>query len=237
MLSLVGEETADTSDVVGCVVSRVSASPLEAEEVLPAASVAVAVSVLDPEVSVLAVMDQLPDPSAVVDPTTPSTLELRMTVLEASDVPVRVGVVSLVILSVLLLPLSDAADRSGADGALGTVVSITMARPLEAAEVLPTPSVDVAVSVWLVAVSVLAVIDQLPDPSEVTDPMAPSTLESSETVTLASAVPVIVGVVSFVMLSVLLEPVSEALSRSRFAGTLGASRSTVWVEPDVYAAT
>ena len=42
-----------------------------------------------------------------------------MTVLPASAVPVKVGLVTLVMLSVLDTPLSEAATRSGAAGAAG----------------------------------------------------------------------------------------------------------------------
>lgn len=52
---------------------------------------------------------------------TPST---RMeTVLPASAVPVKVGVVALVILSVFDVPVSLASARSGVDGAAGAVLS------------------------------------------------------------------------------------------------------------------
>jgi hypothetical protein len=68
-----------------------------------------------------------------------------VTVLPASAVPVNVGVVLLVILSVLDDPLSLAAVRSGVEGAAGAVVSIVMVNALEATETFPAASVALAV--------------------------------------------------------------------------------------------
>ena len=87
----------------------------------------------------------MPLPSAVVVPTTPSTELVRVTVLFASAVPVNVGVMSLVMLSLSETPLSDAAARSGVEGALGAVLSMVIDRATEAVEVLPDASVAVAV--------------------------------------------------------------------------------------------
>jgi hypothetical protein len=66
--------------------------------------------------------DQFPFWSALPVPTdvVPSS---RVTKLFASAVPVKVGAVILVILSVLDVPLSDVAIRSGALGAAGGVLS------------------------------------------------------------------------------------------------------------------
>ena len=74
-----------------------------------------------------------------VDPANSSTL------LFASAVPVNIGVVSLVRLSLLELPLSVAALRSGADGAAGGAVSILMLSALDAEDVFPALSVAFAV--------------------------------------------------------------------------------------------
>ncbi len=79
----------------------------------------------------------------VVPSLTPSTK--TSTVLLASAVPVSVGVVSLVTLSVLELPVSLPASRSGVDGAL-TAVSMVMDRPEEATDWLPAASVALAVT-------------------------------------------------------------------------------------------
>src|SRR5919108_490970 len=90
-------------------------------------------------------MVQLPLPSAVAVPTLVAPAN-RSTVLPASAVPVNVGVVTLVRLSVLEVPLSLAAARSGADGAAGAAVSTVTLRAVEAAETLPAASVAVAVT-------------------------------------------------------------------------------------------
>ena len=71
------------------------------------------------------VMDQAPVGLALPEPikVAPSN---KVTVEFASAVPVNTGVVTLVILSVLDAPLSEAAVRSGALGATGTAVSNTI---------------------------------------------------------------------------------------------------------------
>ena len=128
----------------------------------------------------------------------------------APAVPVKVGVVSLVMLSVERGARVARRRQSGVPGAAGAVVSMVIDRPEEAEEVLPAASVAVAVIVWLPsAIAEPGVKLQLPEPSAVVVPIElPS--DSTVTVALASAVPVKVGVVSLVMLSVEDEPVSLA---------------------------
>jgi len=70
---------------------------------------------------------QLPAPLAVVVPKEPFTEEVTLTVEFASAVPMKVGVVSEVVLSVLELPVSDPALRSGVLGAEGVFASIASA--------------------------------------------------------------------------------------------------------------
>ena len=82
----------------------------------------------------------------------------------------RVGVVTLVMLSVLVLPESEAVLRSGALGADGAVVSIVNVRPVDAAPVLPAASVTLALSVCAPSVNALVVMLQLPEPSAVVVP-------------------------------------------------------------------
>ncbi len=89
---------------------------------------------------------QLPAPSAVVVPTGPLTLLLKVTVALASAVPVNVGVVSFVRLSELELPESVPGVISGVEGA-GVLVSIVIPNADEDADVLPAVSVAVAVIV------------------------------------------------------------------------------------------
>ena len=89
-------------------------------------------------------IDQFPEPSAVAVPSdvAPSS---NSTVLFASAVPVIVGVSSLVLSSVLELPLSLPASRSGVDGVAGADVSIVTVNADEAALAFPAASVAVAV--------------------------------------------------------------------------------------------
>ena len=66
-------------------------------------------------------------------------------VLSASAVPVKVGVVMLVMLSLLERPVSDDASRSGFDGVAGAAVSMVIVRPSDALETFPAASAAVAV--------------------------------------------------------------------------------------------
>ncbi len=94
-------------------------------------------------VRVEVVTDQVPA-DAVPDPTAlPS--EYTVTVAPASAVPVMVGVVTRVMLSVFEIPVSEAAIRSGVDGAAGPVVSMTT-QP-DAGEVVTWPTLSVAVMI------------------------------------------------------------------------------------------
>ena len=153
-----------------------------------------------------------------------------MTVAPASTLlPVSVGVVTLVLLSVLLLPESDALARSGALGAEGAVVSIVTVRPVDAAPVLPAASVTLALSVCAPSVSALVVMLQLPEPSAVVVPsrVVPSVSYSLTVAPASAPPPVTVGVVTLVMLSVLLLPESEPAVMSKPDGAVGAVVSRV----------
>ncbi len=83
-------------------------------------------------------------PSAVVVPSLTPSMNTS-TVLLASAVPVKVGVVSLVWLSVLEEPLSLPAVRSGVEGAAGAAVSMVIDSAPEATLTLPATSVATAV--------------------------------------------------------------------------------------------
>ena len=114
----------------------------------------------------------MPEPSAVVVPSNvvPS-VSYNLTVAPASTpLPVRVGVVALVMLSELLEPESDALARSEAPAADGAVVSIVTVRLADAALVLPAASVTLVVNVCAPLVRVLDVMLQLPKPSAVAVP-------------------------------------------------------------------
>ena len=82
-------------------------------------------------------------PVATPDPTATPSLKI-VTVEPACAVPVNVAAAMLVLLSVVL-PESDAAARSGVDGAAGAAVSITTDSAAEAALMLPAVSVAFAV--------------------------------------------------------------------------------------------
>ena len=102
-------------------VSIVTVSAPEAGLTLRARSVAFALIAWAPAANALVVTDQSPLASAWPTPTevAPSN---SVTVALASAVPVKVGLVTLVVLSVPDEPLSDAAARSGALGATGAGV-------------------------------------------------------------------------------------------------------------------
>ena len=91
-----------------------------------------------------AVNVQLPLPSTTAVPNTvvPS---LMVMVSPGDPVPAKVGVLSPVLLSVLLLPVSVPAVRSGAAGAAGAVVSMVTASAGLGELVLPAVSVTVVV--------------------------------------------------------------------------------------------
>ncbi|WP_247871835.1 hypothetical protein, partial [Azospirillum sp. TSO35-2] len=124
------------------VVSMVIASPVEAVELLPATSTAVALSVCPPSPKVALVIDHTPLPFAVPVPRTvvPS---YKVTTLLASAVPVTDGATTLVRRSLLFEPLSEPDAKAKPVGA-ATVVSMVTASPLDAVEVLPATSTAVA---------------------------------------------------------------------------------------------
>ena len=138
----------------GAPVSIVTLSALEAELLLPAVSVTLAVMLYVPSVSALTVKLQSPSPSTVAVPNDVLPPN-NSSVPPASPVPVNVGVVSLVTLSVSELPVSLEAARSGVDGASGAVVSIVTLKLLELPLLFPAASVAVAVNVCVPAVSVV----------------------------------------------------------------------------------
>src|SRR5437868_5824610 len=120
---------------------------------------------------------------------------------EFPTVPLKDGVVTLVMLSVVELPLSLAPAMSGVVGAgAGAEVSMVMLSPVEAGEALPAASVAVAVMLYVPAARALLVIVQLPEPSAVVVPIKVLPPRNSCTVLPASAVPMKVGVVTLVIL-------------------------------------
>ena len=128
MLSLAVPESDAASSVsavgaAGALVSSVTVSAPLAAETLPAMSVCFEVIDSGPAVSVLVVTDQLPSAAAVPVPTAVAPLKIVTVAPGSAPVPVKVGVARLVMLSVDEAPRSEAAVRSGVDGA-AAVVSI-----------------------------------------------------------------------------------------------------------------
>ena len=177
---------------------------------------------------------QSPEPSAVAVPRLVAPAKIS-TVLLASAVPSKLGVLSLVTSSVEDDPLSDEAKRSGVDGADGVPVSIVMLKPLLAALVLPAASVAFAVMLKVPSARDDApgvVKLQSPEPLAVVVPrlVAPAKIS---TVLFASAVPSKLGVLSLVSLSVEDEPLSEEANRSGVEGALGLLVSIVILKPEL----
>ena len=83
----------------------------------------------------------------------------KVTVAPLSAVPVKVAVVSLVIPSVVEMPVSLAAVSAGVEGATGAVVSMVMVTLPDTGPRLPATSVAVAFSVWVPAPRVLEVTE------------------------------------------------------------------------------
>jgi hypothetical protein len=117
----------------GAALSISTAKAIDADEVFPAASVALAVTLWLPALKADEVMLQLPAPSAAAVPkaVVPS-VSYSVTVLPASAVPVKVGVELEVMSSDEEVPLSEPEVMLGAEGALGAWLSTSTE------EVLPT---------------------------------------------------------------------------------------------------
>ncbi len=116
-------ELLDKAMAVGAAVSTVIDKLDEAVEVLPAVSVALAVMVWVPELNAEEVMLQVPPVATAVPNTVVPSVSYSVTVLPDSAVPVKTGVVLLVMLSVLDAPVSEALFMSGVLGAEGADVS------------------------------------------------------------------------------------------------------------------
>ena len=144
-------------------------------------------------------------------------------------VPAKVGVLSPVLLSVLLPPVSVPAVRSGAAGAAGAVVSMVTASAGLGALVLPAVSTRPVVMLCAPSVSgVTGVRIVLPLSSvvAVAGTATPSTYSTG--VVPAGTTPTLKsGVLSPVLLSVLLPPLSVPAVRSGAAGADGAVVSIV----------
>ena len=144
-------------------------------------------------------------------------------------VPAKVGVLLPVLLSVLLLPVSVPAVRSGAAGAEGAAVSIVTANAGLGALVLPAVStrpVDMLCAPSVNGVTGVRIVLPLPSVVAVAGTATPSTYSTG--VVPAGTTPILKsGVVSIVALSVLLLPLSVAAVISGAAGAAGAVVSMV----------
>jgi hypothetical protein len=145
-----------------------------------------------------------------------------LTVLPAAAVPVKVGVVSLVTLSLFDDPESDAAVRSGVEGT--DAPTMVTERAADAGLVLPAASV--AIAVMLCAPWLRAGLVTVQGEFAVVLPIGVGPA-NRVTVLPASAAPVKVGVVVVVMLSLLEDPVSDAAVMSGAEGAAGAVVSIV----------
>src|SRR6202171_5055537 len=134
----------DTSlviETVGAVISIPTARPEDDGPTLPAASVAVAEIVWLPSLSPVLVIDQGPPLATALPSTVAPSVSYSVTVDPDSAVPLKVGVVTLVRLSVDDVPPSEPTDRSGVDGAFGARVSKCRLGVVPALPSLPAASV------------------------------------------------------------------------------------------------
>jgi hypothetical protein len=136
-------------------VSIVIGSADEEVEVFPAGSVNVAETFHVPSVSVGSVQF-VADPMTYVHDTVVVPLVAEMVMVSPLVPPLAliVGVVSLVLLSESDVPVSDDANRSTPEGAVGGAVSIVIGSADEEVEVLPAGSVNVAETFHVPSVSV-----------------------------------------------------------------------------------
>ena len=195
---------------LGAVASIVIDNDEDSDEVLPAASVAVAVNEYVPSLRVDDVMENAPLLSAVPEPKRVVPL-YSFTVLPASALPVIIGVASFVVVDTVVSEL----------GALGAVVSIVIDNDEDEVDILPRESVAVAVNEYVPSLRVDDVMENAPLLSAVPEPKRVVPLYSF-TVLPASALPVIIGVASFVVVDTV---VSEL-------GALGAVVSIVMDKAD-----
>ena len=209
------------TETAGPLVSMVTTSAVDVAW-FPAKSVARAAILWVPLASTLEVIDQLPLASAVALPSTvlPSSSCTRA---PASAVPLKTGVVMLVMLSVLELPLSLESVKSGAETA-GVVVSIVTTTAAKA-DWFPAKSVACAAITWTPSLKAVDTSDQLPALSATALPITELPSKSC-TEAPGSAVPTTTGLVTLVMPSEFEAPVSLA-DDSRGFDIVGAIVSTV----------
>ena len=159
-----------------------------------------------------------------------------MVITSPLDCPGRemVGVVSLVMSSVADEPVSDAATKSGVSPE-GTVESIDNGNAVDAVDLLPAGSVSVALTFQVPSVKVGNVQFDAGNTYEHDTVVLPFVAVKVMVSPVEPPLALTVGVLSFVLLSVLEAPVSDALARSRPLGTGGAPESMVTASPVITA--
>ena len=175
-----------------------------AELVLPAVSVEVTVRVLSPSGNSLVVTEYVPSSPTVALPIVSPDALVITTVEPASPVPSIVGVLSLVISSLLLDPLS----LDWVKLIVGVCMPVSISTVMFAELVLPAVSVEVTVSVLSPSGNSLVVTEYVPSSPTVALPIVSPDALVITTVEPASPVPSIVGVLSLVISSLLLDPLS-----------------------------
>jgi hypothetical protein len=208
---------ATTAAITGGAVSIVRLKAALGAEVLPAASVRVAVTLHTPsDNNGRSQLDTDADATNEHVTVTPSFVALTSTVSPTAR-PVKLisGVLSEVMLSVADTPKSEASVKSGIAGAVGATVSIVRLKAALGAEVLPAASVRVAVTLHTPSDNNgRSQLDIDADATNEHVTVTPSFVALTSTVSpTARPVKLISGVLSEVMLSVEELPVSDAASR------------------------
>jgi hypothetical protein len=217
------------ADREGELVAIVTGKALDAADSLPNGSVNVAEMFHVPSVSVGRVQF-VAEPITYVHDTVVVPLVAEMVIVSPLVPPLalKVGVVSLVLLSESDAPVSDAANKSRPVGAVGAVPSIVMGNAVDDGEMLPAGSVSVEEMFQVPSVSVGSV-------QFVADPMTyvhdtvlvPLVAEMVIVSPLVPPLALIVGVESLVLLSVFDAPESDDANRSTPDGADGGVVSIV----------
>jgi hypothetical protein len=216
------------ADREGELVAIVTGKALDAADSLPNGSVNVEEMFQVPSVSVGRVQF-VADPITYVHDTVVVPLVAEMVIVSPLVPPLalKVGVVSLVLLSESDDPVSDAANKSRPVGAAGAVPSIVIGNAVDDGEMLPAGSDNVDEMFQVPSVSVGSV-------QFVADPI--TYVHDTVVVPLVAEIVIVsplfppdalkVGVVSLVLLSVSDDPVSDAANKSTPDGADGAAVST-----------
>jgi hypothetical protein len=206
---------------VGMVVSIINDSEGLTVDSFPALSIATAVTAHVPSVSVnKSQVDAVSTSYVHATVVEPCTAVIVTVSPACSPETPTAGVVTDVVLSVDDEPLSDAASRSGSNGRLGEVVSMTTVRGAEAPDALFWLSTRLDVSVQVPSViggrsQVVTLGDATNVQETVVAPLVAVIVTVSSSLTPFAPT---AGVESFVSSSLVEFPVSEALSRSGLFG-------------------